>query len=79
MEPSRDDVINIILNGQTKEIPKGMTVADLISSLALQPERIALELNLTILARPLWHETLLMPKDRLEIVHFVGGGEMQSK
>jgi sulfur carrier protein len=42
--------------------------------LELAPKRLAIEHNLLILARSLWPETRLKTGDRLEIVHFVGGG-----
>lgn len=64
----------IIVNGEAKQIVPGMTVADLVSQLELTPQRLAIEHNLLILARSLWPETRLSPGDKLEIVHFVGGG-----
>jgi thiamine biosynthesis protein ThiS len=51
-----------------------ITVADLVAGLELTPQRLAIEHNLLILARSLWAETRLQSGDRLEIVHFVGGG-----
>lgn len=48
---------------------------DLIAELQLAPERIAVELNQNVVRRIDWAETKLKPDDRIEIVHFVGGGE----
>jgi len=66
--------IEITINGETRQITPGSTVTDLIAQLDLPPQRLAIEHNLLILARSLWPETRLRPGDRLEIVHFVGGG-----
>jgi thiamine biosynthesis protein ThiS len=50
------------------------TLAALIESLAMKPDRVAVELNRSIVPRDRWPHTLLKDGDRLEIVHFVGGG-----
>lgn len=66
--------IEITVNGESRQIAPDLTVADLVAGLELTPQRLAIEHNLLILARSLWTETRLQPGDRLEIVHFVGGG-----
>ena len=66
--------IEIIVNSNAHEVNPGARVTDLIKQLELAPERIAIELNLSILPRAKWAETELRPGDKLEIVHFVGGG-----
>jgi thiamine biosynthesis protein ThiS len=68
------DTIEITVNGEARQIDQGARVTDLIKQLELTPERLAIELNLSILPRAKWAETELRPGDRLEIVHFVGGG-----
>ena len=50
------------------------TLAALIESLGMKPDRVAVELNRDIVPRDRWPETPLKDGDRLEIVHFVGGG-----
>jgi sulfur carrier protein len=50
------------------------TLAALIESLAMKPDRVAVELNRHIVPRDRWPQTHLKNGDRLEIVHFVGGG-----
>jgi thiamine biosynthesis protein ThiS len=50
------------------------TLALLIESLGMKPDRVAVELNREIVPRNRWPETLLNDGDKLEIVHFVGGG-----
>ena len=66
--------IEIFVNGDARQVSAGALVTDLVKQLELAPERLAIELNLSILPRAKWAETELRPGDRLEIVHFVGGG-----
>ncbi len=54
--------------------PSDFTLATLIDSLAMKPDRVAVELNRDIVPRERWPETQLKDGDRLEVVHFVGGG-----
>jgi thiamine biosynthesis protein ThiS len=68
------DTIEITVNGDAHQVGLGARVTDLVKQLELAPERLAIELNLSILPRAKWAETELKPGDRLEIVHFVGGG-----
>ena len=68
------NAIEIIVNGETRKIIRGASVVDLINDLDLTPQRLAIELNLSILPRAKWSETELQSGDKLEIVHFVGGG-----
>ncbi len=71
-------LIEILLNGESKKLPAGITVAELIKDLGLLPERLAVEYNLHILKRKHWEETALAQGDRIEMVHFVGGGACRS-
>jgi sulfur carrier protein len=66
--------IQILVNGEPYQIAENSPVSDLISGLGLPPERVAIELNLSILPRAKWAETVLNNGDKLEIVQFVGGG-----
>jgi thiamine biosynthesis protein ThiS len=66
--------MNVIVNGETREVPEGLSVAGLLAFLGLPAERVAVERNLEILPRDRWDATRLEPSDRYEIVHFVGGG-----
>ena len=50
------------------------TVAALVESLGFRPDRVALERNGDIVPRPAWVGTVLEAGDRIELVHFVGGG-----
>ncbi len=71
---SRNLEIDIFVNGEKKGILKGMTISNLIAQLELTPERLAVELNMQIVKRDQWSTQILSAGDRLEIVHFVGGG-----
>jgi thiamine biosynthesis protein ThiS len=66
--------MTVVINGERREIPDGLTVAAMIEHLGMPLERVALERNLDILSRTLWKETCVQENDRFEIVHFVGGG-----
>jgi sulfur carrier protein len=66
--------IQVIVNGEAREVPTGFAVSDLLSHLGLPNDRVAIERNLEILPRSQWTTTALQPGDRFEIVHLVGGG-----
>ena len=66
--------MRITVNGESKDVPEGTTLEALIRLLALAPERLAVEFNREVLRRALWDSTTLSEGDRVEIVHFVGGG-----
>ena len=66
--------MKVVLNGEPREIPDGLTVQGLIHHLDLKDERIAVERNQEIVRRADWVTALLQEGDKLEIVHFVGGG-----
>jgi thiamine biosynthesis protein ThiS len=61
-------------NFQDQATPAQFTLAALIESLNMKPDRVAVELNRDIVPRDRWPQTQLKDGDRLEIVHFVGGG-----
>jgi sulfur carrier protein len=62
------------INGDSREVPDGLTVTALLAFLEMRNDRVAIEHNLNILPRALWNETQVRPNDNFEIVHFVGGG-----
>jgi len=66
------------INGEQRDFPDGMTVAALVAQLGMKPDRVAVELNLEIVSRAQWETTTLKNGDRLEVVHFVGGGNSPS-
>ena len=67
----------LVLNGQSREFPQlapGANLQDLIAELDLKGDRVAIEHNGNIVPRTEWAKAGLAEGDRLEIVHFVGGG-----
>ena len=66
--------MNIYLNGEPREVPEDMTLAALLDWLKLPADRVAVERNREIASRSTWTETIIQPGDRMEVVHFVGGG-----
>jgi len=67
-------LISVQLNGEPREIPDGLTLAGLVEWMKLPADRLAIELNLEIVPRSQWEVIALHAGDRLEVVHFVGGG-----
>jgi thiamine biosynthesis protein ThiS len=66
--------VQIVVNGETREVPAGLEVSALLSHLGLPADRVAIERNLEILPRSQWVKTAVQTGDRFEIVHLVGGG-----
>jgi len=66
--------LRILINGEAKECEEGISLSDLLDLLELPLQRIAVELNREVVRRAEWKSTVLKNEDRLEIVHFVGGG-----
>ena len=67
-------VPDIVVNGERRVVPAGATVAELLRTLALAPEQVAVERNREIVPKAAYDETDLAEGDALEIVTFVGGG-----
>jgi sulfur carrier protein len=66
--------MNVFINGEQRTLPDLPTLAALIEHLGMKADRVAVELNREIAQRGKWAETPIREGDRLEIVHFVGGG-----
>lgn len=66
--------MRIEVNGEPRELSDGTTLSQLIARLDYAGERIAVELNREVIRRKLWADTELKDADKIEIVHFVGGG-----
>ncbi len=62
------------INGEEKSFDSPLTLAALIEGMGMKSDRVAVELNRDIVPRDRWAETALAEGDKLEIVHFVGGG-----
>ena len=66
--------MRLIINGQEKEIKDGLTITGMLESLEIDPDRVAIEVNLKIIKRCDRGEHKLNDGDTIEIVNFVGGG-----
>lgn len=66
--------VSIVLNGESRLVPIGLTVADLLRDLELHAGMVVVERNREILAREALQATPVEEGDRIELVHFVGGG-----
>lgn len=66
--------MEITLNGESKEIPEGMTAAQLVEFLELTGRRLAIEINEEIVPHSTYEACRLSPGDQVEIVHAIGGG-----
>ena len=66
--------MKLIVNGEDREFVSISTVSALLAQLGMKPDRVAVELNRELLPRERWDQTHLRDGDKLEVVHFVGGG-----
>ena len=67
--------MNLVINGKDYfDMPLGMTVAALLEHLQLPQKKVAVERNLEIVPKSTFEDTELSDGDRLEIIHFIGGG-----
>ena len=66
--------MDVTVNGERRALPEGMSVAAMLELLRVSPERVVVEVNLTILKRAEHSTAVLKAGDRVEIVRFVGGG-----
>ena len=67
-------LIRLMVNGESRTVTSGLTVRGLLESLDLASGTIVVERNLEILDRAKYDEVVLIEGDKLELVHFVGGG-----
>ncbi len=66
--------LTILINGNLIDVDEGAGIGDLIKALGLETDRVAVELNKRIVRRVDWGSTTISEGDKVEIVHFVGGG-----
>jgi len=68
--------LHIEVNGEARDVTDRISLEELVRHLNLTPERLAVELNRQVVRRANWRETTLNEGDRVEVVHFVGGGDV---
>jgi thiamine biosynthesis protein ThiS len=66
--------MRLTINGEARELPPVSTLSELIAALELDTRKVAIERNLEIVPRSLHAATPVADGDRIEIVHFIGGG-----
>jgi len=66
--------MTVTVNGETRQIPENTNLVRLLEILELASARVAVELNQSVVRRAEWGNIVLRENDRIEIVHFVGGG-----
>ena len=66
--------MRVFVNGETKEFDAALKLHDLLARLDVPAQRIAVELNKSVIRRQDWEITEVRDSDKSEIVHFVGGG-----
>ncbi len=71
--------MQVQVNGEQRALAAGVTVAGLLTELDIRPDRVAVELNLTILDRGEFDRRSLQEGDRVEIISFIGGGAGQGR
>jgi len=67
-------LMKLVINGEERSFGDRLTLAALVEQLGVKADRVAIELNKNIVRRADWEKTALHDGDRLEVVHFVGGG-----
>ncbi|QUD88134.1 sulfur carrier protein ThiS [Phenylobacterium montanum] len=66
--------MRLVINGEERGFEALGSIAALVTALGLDPRKVAVERNLEIVPRSIYAETALADGDRIEIVHFIGGG-----
>lgn len=66
--------MKVYINGETKEIPAQLNLLQLLKEFSLPSERVAIELNKQVVRKKDWESILINDADKIEVVHFVGGG-----
>lgn len=67
-------MIQIILNGKLHNIKEKTNIISLLETLSLSEKKVAVEINEEVVPRDSYAKKFLSSKDRVEIVHFIGGG-----
>ncbi|MGQ0541225.1 MAG: sulfur carrier protein ThiS [Blastocatellia bacterium] len=67
-------MMTIFINGESRDIEDSISLDRLLDSFSMPKQRVAVELNREVVRKKDWHETTIGNGDRLEVIHFVGGG-----
>lgn len=66
--------MRVVVNGTEQDVPSGLSISQLLERLKVQPERVAVEINLKVIHRQQYNQVSLNEGDQIEIIGFVGGG-----
>lgn len=66
--------MTVTINGEIKELESSVSLDRLLELFSLPHQRVAVELNRQVIRRKDWSETVVKDLDKIEVVHFVGGG-----
>jgi thiamine biosynthesis protein ThiS len=66
--------MRIEVNGEKRDVPAGLNLQALLEHLSLPVKRVAVELNRQVVRRSDWQTRPVNEEDRIEVIHFVGGG-----
>ncbi|HEY0429367.1 MAG TPA: sulfur carrier protein ThiS [Pyrinomonadaceae bacterium] len=66
--------MKVLINGETKEIKQELNLSELLRHFSLPHERVAIELNREVVRKKDWENIKISEGDKLEVIHFVGGG-----
>ena len=70
----KTEPVKIVVNGEERQVPDGQNVRSLLTVLGIEADRVAVELDRTIVRQADWEATAVREGARIEIVQFVGGG-----
>ena len=71
---SADGSLGVRVNGEYRRVPGGVSIAEMLNEIGIDPAKVAVERNLAIVPRSSLGEVCVEDGDDFEIVHFVGGG-----
>ncbi len=74
MKPAETKTIEVVVNGEPRQVPRGLDVVGLLGFLEIDGSRVAVELNRAIVHKAAWGGTLVTEGAQVEVVWFVGGG-----
>lgn len=66
--------MNVFLNGEVREVPDNFNLEQLLQHFSLPSRRVAIELNKDVVRRADWTSIKVSESDKIEVIHFVGGG-----
>ena len=66
--------MKVFLNGEVREVPDNFNLEQLLGHFSLPSQRVAIELNKGVVRRKDWAEVKVSESDKIEVIHFVGGG-----